>query len=105
MDTYTQVLQRMSSLPPLTSEFVGMASYAPTCFLGLMVDDVESDGSSISDVAPSHRPSRECTMADAPRHPPVVAESLQIHTPLDPHAGALVLAQEHNEELQQRRQN
>ena len=34
---------------------MGMASYAPTCFLDLMDDDVESDGSSIGDVAPSHR--------------------------------------------------
>ena len=42
---------------PLTSEFVGMARYAPTCFLDLMADDVESDGSSIGDVAPSHHPS------------------------------------------------
>ena len=43
--------------PPLASEFVGMASYAPTCFLDLMDDDGESDGSSIGDMAPSHRPS------------------------------------------------
>ena len=42
---------------PLTSEFMGMVSYAPTYFLDLMDDDVESDGSSIGDVAPSHRPS------------------------------------------------
>ena len=52
--------------PPLTSEFVGMASYAPTYFLDLMDDDVESDGSSIDDVAPSHCLSWECAMADAP---------------------------------------
>ena len=52
--------------PPLTSEFVGMASYAPTCFLDLMDDDVESDGSSIGDVAPSYRLPQECTMKDAP---------------------------------------
>ena len=39
---------------PLTSEFVGMASYAPASFHDLMDDDVESDGSSIGDiVAPS----------------------------------------------------
>ena len=44
-------------------------------------------------------------MADAPGQPPVVAESLQIHTPPDPRAGALALAQEHGEELRQRRQN
>ena len=55
---------------------VGMASYAPTCFLDLMDDDVESDGSSISDMAPSHRPSQECAMTDAMGQPPVVAESL-----------------------------
>ena len=56
----------MLAPPPLTSEFVGMASYAPTYFLDLMDDDVEIDGSSISDVTPSHRPSRECAMADTP---------------------------------------
>ena len=42
-----------------------MVSYAPTCFLNLMDDDGKSDGSSISDMAPSHRPSRECTMVEA----------------------------------------
>ena len=41
--------------PPLTSEFVGMVSYAPTYFLDLMDDDGESNGSNICDVAPSHR--------------------------------------------------
>ena len=79
-----------------------MASYAPTIFHRLLDDEVESDGSSIGDVAPSHRPSRECAMADAPGQSSVVAESLQIHTPPDPRAGALTLAQEHAEELQQR---
>ena len=39
-------------------------------------------------------------MADAPGQPLVVAESAQTHTPLDPRAGALALAQEHAEELQ-----
>ena len=82
----------MPALPPLTSEFMGMASYAPTCFLDLMDDDVESDGSSIDDMAPSHRPSWECAMADAPGQPSVVAESLQTHTPLDPRAEALARA-------------
>ena len=48
------------------SKFMGMASYAPTYFLDLMDDDVESDGSSIGDVTPSHRPSWNCAMADAP---------------------------------------
>ena len=43
--------------PPLMSEFVGMASYAPTYFLDLMDDDVESDSSSIGDMAPRHRSS------------------------------------------------
>jgi len=63
--------------PPLTSEFVGMAGYAPASFHDLMDDDVESDGSSIGDVvAPSHPLSRECAMADALGQPPVVAESL-----------------------------
>ena len=81
MDAYAQGLRRMLASPPLTSEFVGMASYAPTCFLDLMDDDVESDGSSIGDMAPSHRPSRECAMADASRQLLVVAESLQT-TPL-----------------------
>ena len=66
----------MPAPPPLTSKFVGMASYAPTCFLDLMDDDVESDGSNIGDVVPSHRLSWECAMADAPRQPLDVAESL-----------------------------
>ena len=48
----------MLTPPPLTSEFMVMASYAPTYFYELVDDEVESDGSSISDVAPSHRPSQ-----------------------------------------------
>ena len=44
-------------------------------------------------------------MADALGQPPVEAKSLQTHTPPDPHAGTLVLTQEHGEELRQRRQN
>ena len=44
-------------------------------------------------------------MVDAPGQPSVVAESLRTHTPPDPHAGALELAQKHGEELRQRRQN
>ena len=62
--------------PPLTSESMGMVSYAPTTFQELLDDEVESDGSSIGDVAPSHRPSQECAMADALGQLPVVAESL-----------------------------
>ena len=44
-------------------------------------------------------------MVDAPGQPPVVVESLQTHTPLDPRAKALAHAQEHGEELRQRRQS
>ena len=67
----------MLALPPLTFEFMGMASYAPASFHDLMDDKVESDGSSIGDVvAPSHPLSQECAMADALGQPPVVAESL-----------------------------
>ena len=96
----------MLASPPLTSEFVGMVDYAPSSFHDLMDDDVESDGSSIGDVvAPSHPPSLECAMADASGQPPVVAESLQTHTPLDPRAEVLACAKEHGEELRQRRQN
>ena len=36
---------------------------------------------------------------------PVVVEFVQTHTPLDPCAGALALAQEHAEELRRRWQN
>ena len=36
--------------PPLTSEFMGMASHTPTSFHDLVDDEVESDGSSIGDV-------------------------------------------------------
>ena len=44
-----------ADVAPLTSEFVGMAGYAPASFHDLMDDEVESDGSSIDDVmAPSH---------------------------------------------------
>ena len=82
-----------------------MASYAPTTFHELLDVEGESDGSSISDIAPSHRPSWECAMADALGQPPVIVESVQTHTPLDPCAGALTLAQEHAEELQQWWQN
>ena len=50
-------LQKMLTPPPLTSKFMGMASYAPTYFYELIDDEVESDGSSIDNVAPSHRSS------------------------------------------------
>ena len=94
----------MLAPPPLTSKFMGMASYAPVSFHDLLDDDVESDGSSIGDVvAPSHPLSLECAMMDAPGQPPVVVESLQTHTPPDPHADALMCAQAHGEELRQRR--
>ena len=67
----------MRTPPPLTSEFVGMASYAPASFHDLMDDDVESDGSSIGDVvASSHSLFWECAMADALGQPSMVAESL-----------------------------
>ena len=95
----------MLAPPPLTSEFVGMVSYAPTCFLDLMDDDVESDGSSMGDVTPSHRSSRECAMVDAPGQPPVVTKSLQTHIPPDPRAETPTLTREHCEELQQQRLN
>ena len=71
-NTYDRGLQKVLTPPPLTSEFMGMASYAPTCFYKLVDDEVESDGSSISDVAPSHRPSQECTLADTLGQPLVV---------------------------------
>ena len=64
-DACARGLQKIMAPLPLTSEFVGMVSYAPTCFLDIMDDDVGSDGSNIGDVAPSHRPSRECAMTDA----------------------------------------
>ena len=57
MDAYARGLRKIMALPPLMSEFMEMASYAPTYFLNIMDDDVGSDGSSIGDVAPSHRPS------------------------------------------------
>ena len=85
--------------PAITSEFVGMASYAPTCFLNLMDDDGESDGSSIGDMAPSHRLSCECAMADALGHPPAEVESSQTHTSPDSHAEPPELTREHGEAL------
>jgi len=42
-------------------------------------------------------------MADALGQPSVVAKFLQTHTPTNPRAGALALAQKHGEELRQRR--
>ena len=95
----------MLAPPPLTFEFMGMVSYAPTTFHELLDDEVESDDSSIGDVEPSHRLSWECSVADALGQPSVVVESLQTHTPPNPHAGSLALAQEHVKELQQWRQN
>ena len=60
-------LRRMLTPPPLTSEFMGMAGYAPASFHNLVNDEVESDGSSVGVVmAPGHPRSRECAMADAP---------------------------------------
>jgi len=50
MDAYAWGLRRMLTPPPLTSEFMGMAGYAPPSFRDLMDDEVESDGSSIGDV-------------------------------------------------------
>ena len=83
----------MLAPPPLTSEFVGMVGYAPASFHDLMDNEVESDGSSIGDVmAPSHPLSWEYTMADATGQPLVVVESLQTHTPPDPHTDALACA-------------
>ena len=83
----------MLTLPPLTSEFVGMVGYPPASFHDLVDDEVESDGSSIGDVAaPSHPLSWECAMVDALGQPLVVAESLQTHTPLDPRVEALAHA-------------
>ena len=57
---------------PLTSQFVGMASYAPAAFHELLDDKGESDDSSIGDVVPSHRLFWECAMADALGQPLVV---------------------------------
>ena len=39
-----------ADVAPFTSEFMGMAGYAPVSFHDLMDDEVESDGSSIGDV-------------------------------------------------------
>ena len=74
-DAYARGLQRMPAPPPLASKFMGMVSYAPTYFLDLMDDYGESDSSSIGDMAPSHRPSWECALANALGHPPAEAES------------------------------
>ena len=99
MNAYARGLRKTLAPPPLTSKFMGMASYAPTTFHELLDDEVESDGSSIGDVAPGHQPSCECAMTDAPGQPPVVAESVQTNTPPDPRVGALALVQGHIKEL------
>ena len=62
----------------------GWRAMLPTCFLDIMDDDVGSDGSSIGDVAPSHHPSQECAMMDAPEQPPVATESSRTHAPPGP---------------------
>ena len=86
-------------------EFMGNGRNA-TCHSHEPLDrEGVSDDSSVGDMAPHHRPSRECAMADALGQPPVVVESAQTHIPLDPRAEALVSAQAHVEELRQRRQN
>ncbi|XP_066307852.1 uncharacterized protein [Miscanthus floridulus] len=82
-DTYARGLRRMLAPSPLASEFMGMAGYAPAAFHELPDDEGESDGSSIDDVAPCHRPSQECSMVDASGQPPMVVESAQTHTPPD----------------------
>jgi len=87
------------ALPPLTSKFVGMASYGPTCFLDIMDNDIGSDGSSISDVAPSHRLSWEYAMTDALEQPPGATESSWSHAPPGPHTETSELTCEHEEEL------
>ena len=99
MDAYARGLRKIMAPPPLMSEFVGMASYAPTCFLDIMDNDVGSDGSSIGDVAPSHRPSQECAMTDASEQPPGATESSRTHAPPGPHTEALELTREHGEDL------
>ena len=64
-DVDARGLRRMLTPPPLTSEFMGMVGYAPASFHNHVDDEVESNGSSISDVvAPSHPLSWECTMAN-----------------------------------------
>ena len=98
-DACARGLQKIMAPLPLTYEFVGMASYAPTYFLDIMDDDARSDGSSIGDVAPSHRPSRECAMADAPEQPPGVTESSRTHAPPGPHVETPKLTCEHGEDL------
>ena len=76
-----------------------MVSYGPTCFLDIMDDDVGSDGSSIDDVAPSHRRSREYAAADTPEQPLGVTESFRTHAPSGPHAETPELTREHGEDL------
>ena len=56
-DACARGLRRALVPPPLTSKFMGMASYTPTTFHELLDDEVESDGSSISNVVPIHNPS------------------------------------------------
>jgi hypothetical protein len=94
---YARGLQKVLAPHPLTSEFVGMVSYAPTCFLDIMDDDVGSNGSSIGDVAPSHRRSREYAAADAVERPLGVTESFRTHAPPSPHAETPELTREHRE--------
>ena len=98
-DAYARGLRKIMAPSPPTSEFVGMASYGPSCFLDIMDDDVGSDDSSIGDVAPSHHPSQECAMTDAPEQPLGATESSRTHAPPGPHTKTSELTREHEEEL------
>ena len=102
MDACARGLRGTLSPSPLTFEFVGLTSFAPTTFHNLPDDEGESDGSSIGDVAPSHRPSWECAVADPLGHPLAKAESSRTHTSPNPHTETPELTLEHGEELRQR---
>ena len=99
MDAYARGLQRLLTPPLLTSKFVGMASYAPTCFYELIDDEVESDGSSIGDVAPSHGPSWGVHYHGCSGTAAGGSKVLFDSHPFRPSCRALALAQEHAEEL------
>ena len=81
VDAYAQGLWKTVTSYPLSSEFVGMAGYAPTSIHDLINEKIESNGSSVGDVpAPSHPLSRECAMAGGPGKPSEVVEPQQAHT-------------------------
>ena len=73
MDAYARGFRRKPMSPPLVSEFVGMASYAPTYFLNLIIQEFRESGGSIA------RHSHEFGCERGRRQHPLEPPSLHVH--------------------------